>query len=240
MKEIDRKSFILHSRSKTFQKRVGQSIGIIEKALTAKQKWYVAFSGGKDSTVVLNLVLKLLPDSFIFWSDEEFFLPETGEYIQRLKKNGLNIRQCNGEIKPTEWFTSNKDKQGTGKTALAKSLNLGGVFLGLRAEENGYRKIFLRKYSPLYFAENRDIWLCNPIAWWTVRDVWTYIISNELDYNKAYDKLSDLGLTLDRQRIGPYATEKVLGYGQLVILKMGWPEEYHRFVKKFPQASGYV
>ena len=123
---------------------------------------------------------------------------------------------------------------------LAKEKGLDGVFLGLRAEENKQRKIFLRKYSSLYFVQQKQIWYCNPIAWWSVYDVWAYILSNQIDYNKAYDKLSEINIAIDKQRIGPFANERALGYGQLAILKIGWPEEYQRFQEKYPEATAFV
>ena len=84
------------------------------------------------------------------------------------------------------------------------------------------------------------MWHCNPIHDWTWRDVWAYIVSQGLGYNRAYDRLEEMGIEPERQRIGPLAVERALGYGQVAILKRGWPELYNRFVAAHPEASQYT
>ena len=236
MKELDKEAFILYANTSAHKSKVLQAKRIIESAFKALSPslWYVAFSGGKDSTVVLDLVRHL--DSHIvgIWSDDEFYLPETINYMYRLKKAGINIRQIQEKAVHTEWFTAHVD----GEVQIVAD-EYDGVFLGLRAQENKYRKLYLRKYGTLHLTSKRK-WLCNPIAWWKIEDVWAYIFCHALDFNKAYLRLSEIGVPLERQRIGPYATERALGYGQLAILKKGWPEEYQRFCAKFSQASRYV
>jgi len=98
----------------------------------------------------------------------------------------------------------------------------------------------LRKFGPLYFAKKHDIWQCNPIHNWTWRDVWAYTLSEDLLYNRAYDKLEEMGIEPLYQRIGPLAVEAVLGYGQIAILKRGWPELFDRFAAKYPEARSYT
>ena len=84
------------------------------------------------------------------------------------------------------------------------------------------------------------MWQCNPIAHWTVMDVWAYIHIHAIAYNKAYDILTALRVPLDEQRIGALAQRTVLGYGQLEILKRGWPDLFNRFAARFPEARAYV
>ena len=107
-------------------------------------------------------------------------------------------------------------------------------------DEAGYRRVHLRKNGVLFQAQKTGKWHCNPIAWWSVEDVWAYIFSHQIDYNAAYDKLDDLGLSADEQRIGPLAVERVLGYGQLAILRRGWPEIYRNLVAHFPEVATYT
>jgi len=240
MKDIEKKAFLFHAESASFKKKEEQAKLVIDNAFKVSDKWYIALSGGKDSTVVFDLVRSKEKNILSMWSDEEFFLPETKAYIDRLMGSGSNIKRIKGAITHTDWFISNKYLGEKGKTETAQEMFLEGVFLGLRAEENKRRRIYLSKFGLLYYANNRKLWQCNPIGWWNVKDVWAYIISHNIDYNKAYDKLGGLGLSFDKQRIGPFATDRALGYGQLAILKMGWPDEYQRFVAKFPEAVRYT
>jgi len=78
------------------------------------------------------------------------------------------------------------------------------------------------------------------VAWWSTLDIWAYIFSRNLPYNHAYNKMDEMGIDLERQRIGPFAVERVLGYGQLQILKRGWPDLYNQFVAQYPEMRAYV
>lgn len=225
---------LLHSKLKIYQSRLKQARFVVKEALGLDKKSYVAFSGGKDSTVVLSLVREQCPDVIGIWSDDEWFLPETLAYVERTE----NIHRIRTNAYHCEWFSVAGDWNGIPE--YAKSLNYEMVFLGLRQEENSYRQKHLRKFGPLFFARSDDCWHCNPIAGWTWQDVWAYIYSNDLDYNRAYDRLYEIGIAPERQRIGPLAQRFVLGYGQLVILKRGWPELFDRFAEEYPEARGYV
>jgi 3'-phosphoadenosine 5'-phosphosulfate sulfotransferase (PAPS reductase)/FAD synthetase len=97
----------------------------------------------------------------------------------------------------------------------------------------------LRTLGPLFFAQSDQFWHCNPIHQWSWKDVWAYIYSNEVDYNRAYDRLDEIGVEPEHQRIGPLAVERVLSFGQLVILKRGWPDLYNKFCDKYPEARLY-
>ncbi|MCI0553449.1 MAG: hypothetical protein L0287_21080, partial [Anaerolineae bacterium] len=65
-------------------------------------------------------------------------------------------------------------------------------------------------------------------------------MANNVNYNKAYDRMDAAGVELSAQRVGPFANRKGLKMGQLAILRMVFPEQYQRFVAKFPEASNYT
>ena len=52
--------------------------------------------------------------------------------------------------------------------------------------------------------------------------------------------MSEIGVPLEQQRIGPLAVDSVLGYGQLAILKRGWPDVFNRYAARHPEARNYV
>lgn len=115
-----------------------------------------------------------------------------------------------------------------------------GVFLGLRADESGDRKAHLRNLGTLYRAQKTGKWHCNPVAWWSVEDVWAYILSNGIDCNAAYDRLDEMGIAPRDQRIGPLVVERVVGRGQIAILRRGWPAIYRDLASRFPEAATYT
>ena len=231
---IKREIALLHAVTKIHKMRVRQSERIIRAAIEKCPSWYIAFSGGKDSTVIAALVRKFLPGVPLVWSDDEWYLPETEEYMRRME----NLHHIRTNDWHAEWFQVSGDWNGIPDYGHAQGWE--GAFLGLRQGESSQRRLHLRRYGTLYYAENNQQWQCNPISDWDWKDVWAYIFSNELDYNHAYDRLDEIGIEPERQRIGPFAVECVLGYGQLAILKRGWPELFNRFAAEFPEVRCYV
>ena len=228
----------LHARLGEHQHRVRCARHLVELSLETGQPPYVALSGGKDSTVVLALAQEQCSGIPAVWSDDEWFLPETAEYMERVKTAGVTLHQIRTNASHTDWFQIQGDWNGI--QHYAKMHNWGLVFLGLRQEESVARRLHLRTSGPLFFAQSDDFWHCNPIHNWTWRDVWAYIVDNDLDYNRAYDRLAEIGVPPERQRIGPLAVERVLGYGQIAILKRGWPDLFNRFAAEFPEGRAYT
>ena len=58
MKESHREYYLLHSDSRAFKKKVEQSLLLLKKTQQIGGKWGISYSGGKDSTVVLDLAYR--------------------------------------------------------------------------------------------------------------------------------------------------------------------------------------
>lgn len=236
----------LHANTETFERRLASAQEIVARALAACDSWYVGFSTGKDSTVVLHLVHAQRANVPFLYGDEEWLLPESAAYLDRMAAAHPNLLH---RIKSADthalWFQTWQDdpdaihsSNASGEYARARGWQ--GAFLGLRAEENGRRRVFLRTMGPLFRAQGDGLWYCNPLWNWTWRDVWAYLLTFKVDYNRAYDRLAAIGVPPERQRIGPLAAERAIGYGQLAILKRGWPDIFNKFAAKYPEARGYV
>lgn len=169
--------------------KLGEAQKEIRTALAQSKKPYVAFSGGKDSTCVLHLVLQEKPDVMVFhWDYGRYFIPRwlEEEMIENTKKIGAkNIRiETSVEYERKKRFASNV----LGRVLLGKvvpQLKEEGydlVFLGLRAEESDKRKRRIRARRSLTAIPE-----CYPIASWSWRDVWAYIWSRHLPYPSIYD-----------------------------------------------------
>jgi len=243
---MKREIALLHARMRTHHSRVASAKRIIVEALDVCPTWYVGFSGGKDSTVVADLVLGLSPSANLLYGDEEWLLPESSAYFERVsQKYGAQFHHIKAADEHTPWFRTWQDDpdaihSDNASAVYARSKGWGGAFLGLRSEESAGRKMYLRRFGALHYAKSNEQWQCNPIYNWTWRDVWAYIYTNDLDYNRAYDRMDKIGVEPKYQRIGPLAVERVLGRGQLAILKRGWPGLFNRFAAKFPEARAYV
>jgi 3'-phosphoadenosine 5'-phosphosulfate sulfotransferase (PAPS reductase)/FAD synthetase len=114
-----------------------------------------------------------------------------------------------------------------------------GAFLGLRADESAIRRMNLRMRGTLCELRN-GLWHCCPVANWAVLDIWAYILSRKIDYNRAYDRMESLGIDLDRQRIAEFSIERVTQYGTLAILKRGWPGLWNEYAGAHPEARNYA
>jgi phosphoadenosine phosphosulfate reductase len=220
---------------------------LILQALTIPIHWAVSFSGGKDSTVLLDLVLAESPEIDIIWFDDGWDYPETIAFLAateaRLGRRILRVEQpvtsrfWRQEIEyrgddpvyphPIDLTYDNWRKEYTGS------------LLGLRKEESSIRKFTLGR-AALYYQSSLGHWHCSPLANWGWRDVWGYIGGRGLAYNPVYDRLGELGVSLDQMRVGPLTAWMVYQYGALTLIKRGWPELFNRFIAKYPEVSSYT
>lgn len=173
------------------RKVVSRARECIRQALAKCRKPYVAFSGGKDSTCVLSLVLEQAPETMVLhWDYGPYYIPremeqefidhakaigarnlrvETSAEYERLGRKAINVlgREYLGKLVPKL-----RDEEGYDL-----------VFLGLRAEESVKRRL---KTEGSIWREKKML-NCAPIRDWSWRDVWAYIFAHDLPYASVYD-----------------------------------------------------
>lgn len=228
----------LHARTASFRRKVEHAERIIDAWIEEAGPVAVAFSGGKDSTVLLHLVRSRQPEAPALLADDEWHLPETEQLLGATPGLVRIVRR----LYHCEWFTAWANEggpDGGSKNRWALEHDYQGMGIGLRADENARRRVHIRTMGTC-FRTKQGLWQCYPVAWWTWRDVWAYIESRGVEYNRAYDVLERIGVEPQHQRIGPFATERALGYGQLAILKKGWPDVFNAFAERYPDARSYA
>jgi phosphoadenosine phosphosulfate reductase len=94
------------------------------------------------------------------------------------------------------------------------------------------------KTSSVLSPIKNGLWKANPLANWSFKDVWAYIISNGLKYPGFYDK-TGLGITREWIRNSSWCTTDGAERGHIVWLKYYYPELYQKLVKAFPIVSRY-
>jgi 3'-phosphoadenosine 5'-phosphosulfate sulfotransferase (PAPS reductase)/FAD synthetase len=240
----------LRARLAGFARLLGRTEAIIREALSQSARPYVALSGGKDSTVLLSLVREAAPDTPAIFSNDEWNFPETMAYLDAVP----NLTRVASRVRHADWFTSWESgpvdlpadtiwldaAQGDGIPAFARGHGFDLAFIGLRKEEATYRRLHLCGRGTTFYCQTHAMTECNPLADWKVEDVWAYLLSRNIPYNAAYDRMTALDIPLPEQRVGPFAVEKAIGYGSLALIKRGWPGLWNQFTERYPQASNYA
>jgi phosphoadenosine phosphosulfate reductase len=160
----------------------------------------VAFSGGKDSTVVLDIVRKVCPDVTAVFCNTGVEHKLTYEYLKRIDnlvtlKPKKTFWQCVDEYGFPEMKGKGKNRvnaccewlKDKPMKEFIKKEGVDLVFTGLTMAESRQRMMFLKHYGNYMFVKSWGVWKNHPISDWSEVEVWDYIKDNKLDYNEVYD-----------------------------------------------------
>ena len=169
--------------------------------------FYVAFSGGKDSIVVLDLVQKALPhsDFKVLFGDTRMEFPDTYEVIEKVKewcsREDIEFLHASSILSPAEtWELFGPPSQrirwccSVHKTTpqileLRETINKanfrGMAFTGVRGDESAARS----KYHDVNLGEKiRGQYNTHPILNWNSAEIFLYTYAHNLIINEAYKK----------------------------------------------------
>ena len=169
--------------------------------------FHVAFSGGKDSAVLLDLVKKALPKgSFVvIFGDTGMEFPDTYDAVeitrQQCEADGTPFYTARSHFEPHEswklfgppsrtlrWCCSvHKSTPQTLKMReLTGKIDYTGLdFVGVRRAESLARSTY--EYEN-FGKKQKGQYSFNPILEWTSAEVWLHIFINEIPINNAYKK----------------------------------------------------
>lgn len=265
MNDIERYQHQLHAKTNGYRRKIERARAIINESREIGQlNWYCAFSGGVDSTVLLDLLFEQqrISDKAVLWGDDGWDYPETLDFLKATEERYFFRLKRIRSLNPWKTWCEEMDRpdladdpaalQAWGNprqwddtwhslTRDAPTHGYDGVFLGMLASESRSRAYVLHDgRKPLYQVKSEGgMWHCSPLARWNKRDVWAYAVSRELAYNPVYDRLAALDVPVERRRVAALTCFRVQQYGSVVALKQGWPALYNRLAATFPNVKEY-
>jgi len=207
-------------RTEPFEKKLERSLSAI-KFILERFKTMVAWSGGKDSTVVLHLALEIKPDVLAVFHNTTNEYPETLRYVRKLAKDWkLNFIET--KPKKTFWQCMNEygfpkkrwwkhEERGTmlGGTPrccywlkhepaarIIKEKNIQAVLRGLTIEESFTRRMSIMTRSMMKVVKTNvpyQVVYCDPIAFWRSDEVFDYFEKNAIPLNPVYEFTDRIG-----------------------------------------------
>jgi phosphoadenosine phosphosulfate reductase len=147
----------------------------------------VACSFQKEASVILDMLLKVEPEARIFTLDTGVLFPETYDTWRRIEERyGIEIEVFRGEWVDGLWARDPDACCGMRKVEpLERALSgVDAWITGLRREQSP-----LRASTPkLGWDIRHHKWKAAPLADWTEKDVWRYILENDVPYNPLHDQ----------------------------------------------------
>jgi phosphoadenosine phosphosulfate reductase len=156
----------------------------------------LACSFGAEDVALVDMVVKIKPDAKIFYLDTDVLFKETYDVIDRIvDKYSPNL------IKYSPVLTLEEQAELHGEELWAKDANaccnirkveplhralgeLDSWITGIRREQAPTRA----NAGVIEVDAKFNLIKFNPLALWTDKDVWNYIVSNEVPYNVLHDQ----------------------------------------------------
>lgn len=199
-----RSSELLKSLAAAAQRRIAETYESLKGKLDV---FHVAFSGGKDSIVLLDLIQKTLPvgSYVVMFGDTGMEFPDTYEVIDcvetQCKAMGIPFYRAGSHWSPSKsWKIFGPPSTGIRwccsvhksapqtlllKQILRKPDYIGLDFTGIRANESLARSGYL---DFNHSAKQEGQYNLHPILDWSSAEIWLYIFANKLFINGAYKK----------------------------------------------------
>lgn len=238
MTPLERAGHLVHARSRGFLRRLDAARTAIAETLRRAERPYVAYSAGKDSTVLLWLVREQAPavPAWLLTREESRTLHgDLDAMLRWWRHRGASIHEtaCAAVGRGGEDWAAH-ERNAVPIRALAPAGH-DAVLLGLRAAESRGRRIALAN-GPLRTIRHQGgtILRSAPLARWSTADVAALLVAHDLPYLAAY--AVDGFATRTAMRLNATG----LCAGAVGALKRRDPGGCNRLLRRFPELAGWV
>jgi len=156
---------------------------------------YVACSFQKEASVILHMLVQIEPAARFFTLDTGLLFPQTYDTWRAIEaRYGVTIdgfqgvslarqaAECGGELWKRDPDACCAIRKVTPmREALA---GVDGWIAGLRRDQSSDRA----ETPKLHWDAKHDLWKANPLADWTEKDVWRYIVQHDIPYHPLHDQ----------------------------------------------------
>lgn len=243
---IDKRTCSLYANLDTHKHKVDRTILRVQEMLSIAKKPYIAFSCGKDSSVLADIVLR--QNSYIklrfISSGETRILHNVDSVISYFKdKYNADIEEINFDrVFSEEWKDATFDEQRKAGRHDIQSIDnsqYDGVLMGLRTEESFERKMSLLRHQSsdlpkyMYKYTGRNYYRMCPLANWKAEDIGAYIVANDLPVLDWYNSFGFEARTTAR------LTGDTVRQNVIFWIKCNNPQGYSKLIERFPELNIY-
>jgi 3'-phosphoadenosine 5'-phosphosulfate sulfotransferase (PAPS reductase)/FAD synthetase len=251
MRDTERRGYLAHSRTAAYSKKIDDAKRSIDKAYKVGPA-IVSTSFGKDSGALVHICHSVIGELKMFHMACAHELPG-GDGVRKFCEGLGEITELpplNTIKESIEWLKSVGLPHERGKAEHQRIIQTrkkdrgrdwclengySVQVLGMRAEESRGRRWCFRVRGDTYELST-GITVCNPLAWWSVKDVWAYHVVNDIPWHPLYD-MQVLGFTREMLRNGGWLYTDGAGNGWVAWLRRCYPEQYERLTLEFPGIS---
>lgn len=233
--------FQLYSDTKEFKALVKSTIRNIKQIYNNRRlninNPYVAVSGGKDSMAMLHLVQQVIPDVWVRHWDygralvpgpfEQEILEGIGSMVEpdrictELRPGGNNLSARNSDVISSGFFKY--------LPAAIQKHGWGHCFLGIRASESNRRNSRIiaagrNRPNGVEPGYNGLTITSFPVQGWTGRDVWSYVVSNDISVPSVYKQLAKIHGSYEDARFVTFFDHEYEGLGSVTTSNVYFSE----------------